>query len=46
MKVCLQNMNIKDKTVILRVDYNVPLKNREILDDNKIKLIKSYEVEL
>ena len=38
MKQCLQNMNIKDKTVILRVDYNVPLKNREILDDNKIKL--------
>lgn len=27
---------IKDKRVVLRVDYNVPMKNGEILDTNKI----------
>lgn len=37
MKKCLQNMNVKNKTILLRVDYNVPLKNGQILDDTKIK---------
>lgn len=37
MKQSLQNMNIKNKKVILRVDYNVPIKNGIILDDTKIK---------
>lgn len=37
MKKSLQNMNIKNKRVILRVDYNVPMKNGIILDDKKIK---------
>lgn len=36
MKKCLQNMNVKNKTVILRADYNVPIKNNVILDDSKI----------
>jgi len=37
MKKCLQNMNVRDKKVILRVDYNVPIQNGTILDDSKIK---------
>lgn len=37
MKKCLQNMDVKNKKVILRVDYNVPMKNGVILDDTKIK---------
>ncbi len=37
MKKCLQNVNVKDKRVILRVDYNVPIKNGKILDDTKIR---------
>lgn len=37
MKKCLQNMNIKNKRVILRVDYNVPIQNGVILDNTKIK---------
>ncbi len=37
MKKCLQNMNVRDKRVILRVDYNVPVLNGSILDDSKIK---------
>lgn len=36
MKKTLQNMNITNKTVLLRVDYNVPIQNGKILDDNKI----------
>ena len=38
MKKCLQNMIVKNKKVILRVDYNVPILNGKILDDSKIKL--------
>ena len=38
MKKCLQNMDIKDKKVLLRVDYNVPISNGIILDDTKITL--------
>lgn len=37
MKKCLQNMIVKNKKVILRVDYNVPILNGKILDDSKIK---------
>lgn len=33
----LDNFPIKDKTVFLRVDYNVPLKNGKVADDSKIK---------
>jgi len=37
MKQRLQNMNVHNKRVILRVDYNVPILNGVILDDFKIK---------
>jgi len=37
MKKTLQNTMVKNKTIILRVDYNVPFQNGMILDDTKIK---------
>ena len=37
MKLCLQNVNVRNKRVILRVDYNVPVQDGVILDDSKIK---------
>lgn len=37
MKKKLQNMDVQDKKVIVRFDYNVPLQNGKILDDSKIK---------
>ena len=34
----IENINLNNKTVIIRVDYNVPLdSNGKILDDNRIK---------
>lgn len=36
MKQTLQNTDVLNKTVILRVDYNVPIKNGVILDEHKI----------
>ena len=36
LKTRLQNMNVKNKRVILRVDYNVPMQSGQILDDSKI----------
>lgn len=41
MKQRLRNMYVKNKTVILRCDLNVPIKNGNILDETKI--IKSLE---
>ncbi len=37
MKKYLQDNVISNKKIILRVDYNVPMKNGQILDDSKIK---------
>ena len=37
MKKCLQNMNVLNKRIVLRVDYNVPVVNNQILDDSKIR---------
>ena len=33
----LRHIKLNNKTVLLRVDYNVPLKNRKIIDNSKIK---------
>ncbi len=33
----LKDMDLKDKRVVLRCDFNVPMKDGKILDDNKIK---------
>ena len=33
----LQDINVKNKTVVLRVDYNVPILDNKVLDDTKIK---------
>lgn len=33
----IHNMDIKNKTVILRCDFNVPIENGQILDDSKIQ---------
>lgn len=37
MKKTIRDFNIKDKKVIIRVDFNVPIKNNKIIDDNKIR---------
>lgn len=36
MKQRIEKMNLKDKTVIVRCDYNVPIYKGRILDDTKI----------
>lgn len=36
MKQRIENMNLKEKRVIVRCDYNVPIYNGKILDDTKI----------
>ena len=37
MKIKLQDINVDNKKVLLRVDYNVPIKEGKILDDNKLR---------
>ena len=41
MKQLLRNMYVKNKRVILRCDFNVPIKNGNVLDETKI--IKSLK---
>lgn len=41
MKKCLRDIDIKNKTVIIRCDFNVPLKNGKIMDNTRI--VKSLE---
>ena len=36
-KFSLENLPLEGEKVFLRVDYNVPIKNKKIVDDNKIK---------
>lgn len=35
----LKNFDFQDKKVLLRTDFNVPIENSKILDDNKIKAV-------
>ena len=37
MKKTIRNYDLEGKKVIIRVDFNVPIKNGEIKDDNRIK---------
>jgi len=36
MKKSIKDFDLKDKKVIIRVDFNVPMKDDKILDDNRI----------
>lgn len=36
MKITVKDIDLKDKTILLRCDYNVPLKDGVILDNSKI----------
>lgn len=38
MKKTIRNYILKDKKVIIRVDFNVPIKDDIIMDDNRIKM--------
>ena len=37
MKKSIKDFELSGKKVIIRVDFNVPIKNNVILDDNRIK---------
>ena len=36
MKKSIKDFNLNNKRVIIRVDFNVPIKDNKILDDNRI----------
>ncbi|MGD0465340.1 MAG: phosphoglycerate kinase [Gammaproteobacteria bacterium] len=35
--LCINNINIKDKKILIRVDFNIPIVNNEIVDISKIE---------
>ena len=37
MKKTIRDYDLNNKKVIIRVDFNVPIKNGQITDDNRIK---------
>ena len=42
LKIFSNKVNVKDKRVIVRVDFNVPIKNFKIEDINRIKVIEPF----
>ena len=42
LKIFSQNIPVKGKRVIVRLDLNVPIKNSEIDDDARIRLVQPF----